>query len=152
MSARRQRRLVFVAFLVGFFVVACGGTSPSPEPGADGPPLPRLDLQLRNSGLRGGYLWLAITGGGGRWHQFGMAEFICVTCAVPFGGSGESYEIAVLDETCQVRAVHQAPGGQLLVEIDLGPKVTLVQAPPLGDWMPVDSAPADPSRVPCYPP
>jgi hypothetical protein len=114
--------------------------------------LPRLDLQVRNSGLRGGYLWLSITGGAGRWHQFGQATFSCVTCPVPFGGTGPSYDIAVLDESCRMVAKHQATGGELLLEIDIGPVVKLVEAPPLQDWMPEDSAPADPATVPCASP
>jgi len=85
----------------------------------------------------------------GRWHQFGMAEFICVTCPEAFVGVGASYEIAVLDESCHVRATLRTTGGQLLVEIELGPTIRLVDAPPLQDWLPADSAPVDPAAVPC---
>ena len=110
-----------------------------------------LDLQVRNSGLPGGYLWLAMADQPmtGRWHHFGMAQFMCVTCPRPFVGFGASYEIAVLDDSCQVRAIQRTAGGQLLVEIDPGPTVRLVPAPPLGDWLPEDSPPADAASVPC---
>ena len=142
-----SRQSIVVACLTACIVAACTEAPPLPN-------LAQLDLQVRNSGLPGGYVWLSLAGqpGAGRWHQFGMAEFICVTCPKPFVGSGAAYEIAVLDETCRVRAVHRTTGGQLLVEIDLGPTVRLVQAPPLGDWLPADSAPADPTTIPCSPP
>jgi len=81
-----------------------------------------------------------------------MAEFFCATCPVPFVGSGASYEIAVFDESCQLRAVHRPLGGKLLLEIDLGPTFKLIQAPPLRDWLPEVSTPAEPASVPCSAP
>lgn len=127
--------------------VGCGGTAA--DPGTQAPPLQTLDLQVRNSGMEGGYLWLGITGGAGRWHKFGQAEFLCVTCPVPFGGSGPSYEIAVFDEECRLRAREHAQGGSLQVAIDLGPRISLVAAPPVIDWIPGESPPMDPAQVPC---
>jgi hypothetical protein len=112
-----------------------------------------LDLQVRNSGLPGGYVWLSTVGDRslGRWHRFGMAEFLCVTCPVPFVGSGSPYEIAVLDEACVVVDRFETAGGQWLVEIN--PRSTaLVEAPPIGDWIPGDSEPVGPEHVPCLPP
>ncbi|MEZ0240673.1 MAG: hypothetical protein ACAH65_07745, partial [Chloroflexota bacterium] len=107
----------------------------------------------RNSGTPGGYLWLSVAGdpSQGRWHQFGMAEFLCVTCPVPFVGSGPAYEIAVLDESCVVLNRFQTGEGQWLVEIDAG-RPSLGAAPPIGDWMPGDSEPLSRERVPCLPP
>jgi hypothetical protein len=118
------------------------------------PSMVPLDLQVRNSGLPGGYVRLSIADqpNQSRWHRFGMAEFLCVTCPEPFVGSGSGYEIAVLDEACGVRATYRVDGGPLLVEIDLGPTFKIVQAPPIRDWMPADSPPADPATVPCVPP
>lgn len=110
-----------------------------------------LDLRVRNSGLPSGYIWLAIAHqpNTGRWHAFGMAQFMCVTCPKPFVGFGASYEIAVLDESCQVQAVERTVGGPLLLEIDPGPTIRLVPAPPLQDWLPEDSPPADLADIPC---
>ena len=153
-SARSWRSFI-LASLIAQAAAACAEApaAPSPEETNQSMVSP-LDLQVRNSGLPGGYLWLSVTGqpNVGRWHRFGMAEFICVTCPAPFVGSGASYEIAVFDESCQLRALHRPIGGQLLVEIDLGPTVRLVQAPPLVDWLPSDSAPADLASIPCSPP
>lgn len=42
-------------------------------------------------------------------------------------------------------------GGLWLIEIAPGPKIRLVEAPPLVDWMPADSPPTDPASVPCAP-
>ena len=139
-------RLLLLATVLPVVVAAC---SESPTVDDVGP----IDLQVRNSGMPGGYLWLSVTGdrSQGRWHQFGMAEFLCVTCPVPYDGSGPEYEIAVLDESCVVEGVLQAGAGQWLVEIDFG-RPTLVEAPPLGDWMPGDSVPATAASVPCLPP
>ena len=133
-------------------IVACGaGTrSDAPRPSLVVP----LDLQVRNSGLRGGYVWLSVAGDQtqSRWHRFGQAEFICVTCPEPFVGSGSGYEIAVLDESCRLQARYRVEGGALLVEIDLGPTLQIIPAPPLLDWMPEDSSAADPANIPCGPP
>ena len=139
-------RALLLASSLACVVAAC---SDAPTIDDAGP----IDLQVRNSGLPGGYLWLSTAGdrSQGRWHPFGLAEFLCVTCPVPYDGSGPGYDIAVLDESCVVRGVFQAGEGQWLVEIDFG-KPTLVAAPPLGDWMPGDSMPATPASVPCLPP
>jgi hypothetical protein len=146
-------RLLALAVLA-IVVAACTEAPPSPSANANGPPIAALDLQVRNSGMPGGYLWLSMADQRqtGRWHQFGMAEFMCVTCPRPFGGIGAGYEIAVFDEACALRARFRTPGGELQVAIDLGPTITLVPAPPLGDWLPGDSAPVDPGTVPCSPP
>lgn len=113
-----------------------------------------LDLQVRNSGLPGGYVWLSgiHQPGSGRWHTFGMAEFFCVTCPVAFAGSPEGYVVAVLDQECRVHGRFETLGGELIVEIDLGPALRIGPAPPLQDWLPGDSMPADPASVPCAPP
>jgi hypothetical protein len=81
-----------------------------------------------------------------------MAEFICVTCPTPFAGSSAGFIVAVYDESCVVRGGFQTPGGHRLVEIDLGPTVSITDAPPLQDWLPGDSLAADPATVPCVPP
>jgi hypothetical protein len=149
---KRSWRLLALACLIAIAMAACGGgPSPNDATSAEDSLVSPLDLQVRNSGLPGGYLWLAMAGQPttGRWHRFGMAEFICVTCPTAFVGFGTSYEIAVLDESCHVRASLRTTGGQLLVDIDLGPAIRLVQAPPLQDWLPADSAPVDPAAVPC---
>lgn len=140
----RSRRVLALAFLAACIVASC---AEGPVPASAVP----LDLQVRNSGLPAGYLWLSMTGhpDTGRWHQFGMAEFFCATCPVPFVGAGASYDVAVLDEACHVRSMERTIGGRLLLEIDLGPTIRLVEAPPLGDWLPEDSTPADPSSIPC---
>lgn len=143
--------------LVALVVSACAAAPASINPVGPSPDdnaLLPLDLQVRNSGLSSGYLWLSITGqpGAGRWHQFGMAELICVTCAVSMVGSGTSYELAVVDESCQVRVVRRTVGGRLRLEIDPGPTFRLLEAPPPGDWLPTNSAPADPATIPCAPP
>jgi hypothetical protein len=145
MTRRARRSLVGLCFVVAS-LVGCAG---APEAAVQAAPLGKLDLQVRNSGMRGGYLWLGISGGAGRWHTFGQAEFLCVTCPVPFVGSGSSYEIAVFDEECALRAREHTKGGNLLVAIELGPQITLVPAPPAIDWIPGDSPPADPANVPC---
>jgi len=148
----RSWRLLALAYLTAIAVAACGaGSAPQSPMAAENSLVSPLDLQVRNNGLPGGYLWLAMADQPttGRWHQFGMAEFICVTCPEAFVGFGTSYEIAVLDESCHVRASLRTTGGKLLVEIDLGPTIRLVQAPPLQDWLPGDSAPVDPTTVPC---
>jgi hypothetical protein len=112
-----------------------------------------LELQVRNSGLPGGYLRLSIVGqpNQARWHGFGMAEFICPTCPEPFVGSGAGYEITILDESCGVLAVYEVDGGRFLVEIDPGPILGIVPAPPLADWLPEDSPPVDPAGMSCHP-
>ena len=137
-------------------VAACTGPTPSTS---SGPPVSQsvlapLDLRVRNSGLRGGYLWLSLAGqpGEGRWHRFGQAVFLCATCPVRFVGAGVAYEIVIFDEACQLRAVLRTFGGQMQVEIDPGPTIELVEAPPIGDWLPEDSPPVDPASVPCSPP
>jgi hypothetical protein len=149
---KRSWLLLALACLTAIAVAACGA-SPSPQNpvAAEGSLVSPIDLQVRNSGLPGGYLWLAMADQPttGRWHRFGMAEFICVTCPEAFVGFGRSYEIAVLDEACHVRASLRTTGGKLLVDIDLGPTIKLVEAPPLQDWLPADSAPVDPASVPC---
>jgi hypothetical protein len=149
---KRSRRLLVLACLSAIAVAACGaGSSPNHATTAKNSLVSPLDLQVRNSGLPGGYLWLAMADQPttGRWHRFGMAEFLCVTCPEAFVGFGASYEIAVLDESCHIRASLRTTGGKLLVDIDLGPTIRLVQAPPLQDWLPADSAPVDPATVPC---
>jgi hypothetical protein len=142
--ARRVRPGAAFGWLLALAVAACSEVVPLP-------PLPPLELQVRNSGLPGGYVWLSIVDQPtqGRWHTFGRAEFICVTCPMPFVGTGTGYEIAVLDDSCAVRARHRPAGGRLLVEIDPGPAIRLIDAPPLADWMPADSSPADPATIPC---
>lgn len=128
-------------------IVACTATTPDAGTAT-------LDLQVRNSGMPGGYVWIAKADerANGRWHRFGMAEFICVTCPTPFTGSSAGFIVAVFDESCVVRGGFQTPGGQRLVEIELGPTIRLIEAPPLGDWLPADSTAADPATVPCPPP
>ena len=143
-----QRRAALLLSLIAVIATGCGVDAVADQ-AEGGRPLPKLDLQVRNSGLHGGYLWLGITGGGGRWHRFGQAEFLCVTCPQPFGGSGPSYEIAVFDEQCQLHAREHTQGGNLQVAIDLGPRITIVPAPPVIDWMPGESAPIDAAQVPC---
>jgi hypothetical protein len=129
-------------------------TSSPVEPNRSDSVVVPLDLQVRNNGLRGGYVWLGMADqpNTGRWHPFGMAQFMCVTCPRPFVGAGTGYEIVVLDESCAVRARQRTVGGQLLFEIDLGPTFELIPAPPIGDWLPEDSPPADAAGVPCRPP
>jgi hypothetical protein len=117
-------------------------------------PLPSvspLDLQVRNSGLRAGFLWLAGADepDRGRWHAFGMATFSCVTCPTTFTGSSSGYAITVFDDACRQMASARTLGGGLIVEIDPGPVVRIGAAPPLGDWLPEDLPPVDPSSVPC---
>jgi hypothetical protein len=149
MSARLSRALL-VASLAS--LAACEELS-APTPVETIHP---LNVQVRNSGLPGGYLWLAVIGqrAQGRWHHFGEAEFICVTCPEPFIGTGShGYELAVLDESCRLlEFAGGVAGGSLLVEIDPGPTITIDDAPPLGDWMPADSTPAPLGNVPCSPP
>ena len=144
MRIRSGGSLVF-AVLAACGVASCAETRIVP------PDALPLDLQVRNSGLPGGFVWLSMTGhpDAGRWHQFGMAEFFCVTCPIQFEGAGGSYEIAILDESCNVRSRERTTGGNLLIEIDPGPVIKLVDAKPLGDWLPGDSAPADPAGIPC---
>jgi hypothetical protein len=150
-------RPLALALLLAIAIAACD-LAPAPAapavPVEPVPALSALDLQVRNSGMPGGYLWLGIADqpNAGRWHPFGMAEFLCVTCPRPFLGAGAGYEIAVFDESCQQLASFQSSGGSLQVAIDLGPAIELVPAPPLGDWMPGDSPPADAGTVPCSPP
>lgn len=146
---------LFVAFLT-LLVGACTdlpATSPGFTTRPDESAIP-LDLQVRNSGLPGGLLWVAVTGRTetGRWHQLGTAEFLCVTCPQPLPGIGPTYDLAVLDATCQVREAFRTVGGSWQIEIDLGPTFKLIPVPPLGDWLPADSAPADLSMIPCSPP
>ena len=143
-------RLSLLLASIGW-LAACGAPTSSGTPVSS--PVP-LDLQVRNSGLPGGYVWLSIAGqpSQSRWHRFGMATFICVTCPEPFVRSGSGYEISVLDASCAVRGRYRVDGGPLLVEIELGPTFRIVDAPPLGDWMPEDSPPSDPASVPCFPP
>jgi|SRR6187402_671568 len=147
------RRFLAGTILGAILAEGCAAPSPSPT-AADAPDLAVLDLQVRNSGLRGGYLWLSMADQPqtGRWHQFGSAEFVCVTCPNAFRGIGSGYEIAVFDEACDLHGHFRTLGGRLQVAIDLGPTITLVPAPPLGDWMPADSLPAEPGTVPCSPP
>ena len=148
-----MRGFLATAILGAILAAACAEPSPSPT-ATDASALASLDLQVRNSGLRGGYLWLSMADQPqtGRWHQFGMAEFICVTCPNPFRGIGSGYEIAVFDEACNLHGRFRTPGGPLQVAIDLGPTVVLVPAPPLGDWVPGDSPPVERGTVPCSPP
>jgi hypothetical protein len=146
---------LLLAFLIAIAVAACA-ESPTPR-GPDatqGSVVSPLDLRVRNSGIQGGYLWLGMVDqpGSGRWHRIGEAEFSCVTCPKPFVGVGSGYEVVVLDEACRVLAAFQPLGGQLQVEIDIGLPIKLIQAPPLGDWLPGNSAPIDPATVPCAPP
>ena len=141
----RARRSVSVCLIAA----AAFGCSGAAEPAVQAPPLEKLELQVRNSGMHGGYLWLGITGGAGRWHTFGQAEFLCVTCPVPFSGSGPSYEIAVFDEECQLHAREHTRGGNLQVAIESGPSISVVAAPPIIDWVPGESPPADVAQVPC---
>jgi hypothetical protein len=143
---QRRRSILFLAVMSAASVGCAGAAS---EPAAEASPLEKLELQIRNSGMHAGYLWLGITGGAGRWHTFGQAEFLCVTCPVPFTGAGPSYEIAVFDEACQLLARDHTNGGHLLVAIELGPRISLVPAPPITDWVPGGSAPAAIDDVPC---
>jgi hypothetical protein len=152
----RSQHLLTISAFAALVVAACAGPAPSASwaaPADDSVLLP-LELRVRNSGLPGGYLWMSVVDqpGTGRWHRFGMADFFCATCPVPFAHVGAAYEIAVLDESCQLRAAQRTIGGKLQVEIDLGPTIKLVEAPPLGDWIPGDSPPADPGSIPCSPP
>jgi hypothetical protein len=146
---------LLLAFLIAIAVAACA-EPPAPR-GSDATQasivIP-LELRVRNSGIHGGYLWLGMVDqpAAGRWHRIGEAEFSCVTCPKPFVGFGPSYEIVVLDEACHVLAAFQPLGGHLQVEIDIGLPIKLIQAPPLGDWLPGDSASVDPATVPCAPP
>lgn len=144
----------FAVAILALIVAACVDASPPPSANAPGPAIAALGLQVRNSGMSGGYLWLSMADQRqtGRWHQFGMAEFMCVTCPRPFGGIGAGYEIAVFDEACALRARFRTLGGQLQVAIDPGPTITLVPAPPIGDWLPGDSEPAGAGIIPCSPP
>ena len=151
-----MRRLA-LALLMAVTAAACDLAPAPAAPPVSVEPTPELsglDLQVQNSGMPGGYLWLGIADqpNAGRWHRFGMAEFLCVTCPRPFLGAGAGYEIAVFDDACQQLANFQSRGGSLQVLIDLGPTIELVPAPPLGDWMPGDSPPADAGTVPCSPP
>ena len=104
--------------------------------------------------MPGGYLWIAISDdpATGRWHRFGMAELLCVTCPVPLARPAASYDIAILDEACAVRSARRTAGGALRWAIEIGPRFSLDAAPTGGDWIPGDSAPADPGSVPCAPP
>jgi hypothetical protein len=147
-------RPLALAFLVALAVASCAEDAASPASVEPAPDLTALDLQVRNSGMPGGYLWLGIADqpSAGRWHPFGMAEFLCVTCPRPFLGAGAGYEIVVFDEACRQLADFRSLGGSLQVVIDLGPTIELVPAPPLGDWIPGDSPPADAGTVPCSPP
>lgn len=142
--------MVALAFVALCIVQACAESQPPPSVPAD--PVVPLDLQVRNSGLPAGYIWLSVAGQRvtGRWHRFEMAVFVCVTCPRPFV-SAAYYEIAVFDERCQLRGAYRTVGGQLQVEIDPGPILRLVPAPPLGDWIPADSTPAEPATIPCTP-
>jgi hypothetical protein len=110
-----------------------------------------LDLQVRNSGLASGFIRLSIPGDptSERWHGFGTAEFVCVTCPVPYASRAGPYEIVLLDERCRVVATLPTAGGHLLLEIDPGPTIRLGVAPPLGDWLPGDSMPLEVADVPC---
>ena len=143
------RRSIVLALGTAIAAVAAGCAGGAAQQAVQAPPLEKLDLQVRNSGMHGGYLWLGITGGAGRWHTFGQAEFLCVTCPVPFSGVGPSYEIAIFDEQCELRAREHTTGGNLEVAIELGPLISLVPAPPVIDWVPGDSPPADVATVPC---
>jgi hypothetical protein len=149
----RLGALVLVTTIV---VAGCAEapTAPAPAPNESRRALSALDLQVRNSGLPGGYLWLGIADqpGAGRWHQFGMAEFLCVTCPRPFVGAGAGYQIAVFDDSCRQVANFRSSGGPQQVAIDAGPTIELVPAPPLGDWLPGDSEPARAGTIPCTPP
>jgi hypothetical protein len=155
---RPMLRTGTLALLLALTAVGCGQGPTTPadaiatvEPG--GPVIP-LELEVQNSGLPGGYLWLGITdqAASGRWHRFGDAELLCVTCPVPLPGVAASYDIAIFDETCVLRSARRTPGGHLRWEIGLGPTFTLAPAPVGGDWIPGDSAAAAPGRVPCTPP
>jgi hypothetical protein len=141
------RRYLGVIPLVAVLAAACASTPVSPNA------LP-LDLQVRNSGLDGGFVWLGSANepGRSRWHAFGMAEFFCVTCPSAFQGSVEGYDVAILDESCGLRFAERTLGGQLIVEIDPGPTIRISPAQPLGDWLPGDSPPLEATRVPCPPP
>ena len=132
-------------------IAAVGVATCSPPEPATLPAAVPLELQVRNAGLPGGYIRLApaAQGSQGRWHKFGMAEFICVTCPTPFVGSRSGYDILVLDTTCQVKGRYRTDGGQLLVDINIGPTVSLVKAQPITDWLPAESAPIDAAEVPC---
>lgn len=146
----RSSRAILVASVVS--LAACG-TGLNPPTPVDRTVLP-LNVQVRNSGLPGGYIWLGNPAepGAGRWHRFGRAEFICVTCPEAFIGSGFGYDIDVFDEACRQLNGLRVDGGNLLVEIDPGPTIRVDHAPPLGDWMPADSTPAPLGSVPCSPP
>jgi len=145
-----RSRICLLLVCLGF-VAACDAATPPDTP--DISTVVPLDLQVRNSGMPGGYVWLSTIGepNQSRWHRFGMAEFICVTCPEPIR-SVSGYAIAILDESCRLQATYRVDGGSLLVEIDLGPTLRIVEAPPIRDWLPGDSAPVDPAMVPCVPP
>jgi hypothetical protein len=150
-----RRPLSLVVALLTVLANACTDVPPpsSGSPSPVGASVP-LDLRVRNSGLPGGLLWVAVTGDGetGRWHRLGTAEFLCVTCPQPLPGIGPTYDLAVLDGSCQVREAFRTVGGPWQIEIDPGPTVKLIPAPPLGDWLPADSDPAEPTTIPCSPP
>lgn len=149
------RLLVLVVVMLMLLACACTDVPPptSGSPASIGAGVP-LDLRVRNSGVPDGLLWLAVTGEPetGRWHHLGTAEFLCITCPQPLPGIGPTYDLAILDASCQVRWAFQTVGGNWQVEIDPGPTVKLIPAPSLGDWMPSDSGPADQVAIRCTPP
>lgn len=140
-----MRRLAARWSVLGILAVvtACGGPT-APATDSPGPPAQALDLVLRNSGFDGGFVHLAVTGQPttGRWHAFGMAELVCLTCSTPFG-RGPRYDIVLLDDACRLISEFHTVGGDLSLEIDPGPSVALQAAPPPSDWMPADSPPMD---------
>lgn len=155
MRSRMAGLIAIITLAIG--VLACGEPAPSPGP-TDALPsaaaLQPLDLVIRNSGLPGGFVLVSVTGQPtvGRWHSFGMAELLCLTCPEPFNASGPSYELVVVDEACKVMSVNRTLGGDLWLEIDPGPIVRLGEAPPPGDWIPSESPPMEASTPPCATP
>ena len=155
---RTTRRAALLTTLLAATAASCGPAPITPPDGiatvAPGGAVVPLELEVQNSGLPGGYVWLGLTDqpATGRWHQFGMAVLMCVTCPVPLAGIGASYDIAILDKACAVQAALRTPGGHLRWEIGPGPQFSLAPAPTGGDWIPGDSEPAKPGTVPCTPP
>lgn len=136
---------------VAVLLAACGPSTPPPS-ASSGPVAPAtLELQVRNSGLPGGYVWVARADDPGsfRWHGIGMAEYICVTCPVPFEGSTAGFIVAILDKNCAGHGIVRLTPGAHLVAVDPGPTVTATTPPVGGDWLPVDSQPLAVGSVPC---
>jgi hypothetical protein len=137
---------VLVLCAIGWLLAACEASTPLPHA--------TLELQIRNSGLPGGFVWVARADDPAsfRWHAFGMAEYLCITCPTPFDGSTAGFLVAILDEQCVEHGVLRLAPGPNLVAVDLGPVVTATSPPTGGDWLPGDSPPLAVGAVPCSPP